>query len=59
VVTTNRGGRELSAREIARIHEQYADGRHRPPFGVCIDNCQQTPEETARQILPKLFLRGR
>lgn len=51
---TDRGTRPLTAHERRRIREQYADGRHRPSFGIAIDNSAQTPNETARQILAHL-----
>jgi hypothetical protein len=51
VAITNRGTRELSAHEIRRIHEQYAQDRHQPGFGISIDNSTLPPEETAAQIL--------
>ncbi len=51
VALTNRGTRELTEWELRRIPELYAEGIHRPAFGIIIDNAQQTPEETARQIL--------
>ncbi len=50
VALADRGERMLSAHERRRIREQYADGRHCPPFGVCIDNTAQTPAETAAAI---------
>jgi hypothetical protein len=51
IAITNRGTRDLSAREIRRIQEQYTHGRHQPPFGECIDNSRLDPEETAASIL--------
>ena len=51
---TDRGTRTLTDHERRRIREQYADNRHRPPFGIAIDNSAQTPEETARQILARI-----
>ncbi len=51
VVLTDRGQRPLSEHERRRIREQYADGRHCPPFGIRIDNTAQTPAETTAMIL--------
>ena len=51
VALADRGERTLSAHERRRIREQYADNRHCPRFGVCIDNTAQTPAETAAAIL--------
>lgn len=51
IALTNRGTRVLSAHERRRIQEQYADGRHQPPFGTWIDNSQLRPEDTAVHIL--------
>jgi hypothetical protein len=54
VAVTNRGTRELSAYEVRRIHEQYADGRHHPPFGETIDNTALSPAETATHLLRRI-----
>ncbi len=51
---TARGPRALTAHERRRIREQYADNRHRPAFGIAIDNSAQTPTETAHLILAHL-----
>jgi len=53
VALSDRGGgrRPLSEHERQRIVEQYADGRHNPPFGIRIDNSTYTPSETAERIL--------
>ena len=51
VALAERGERRLSDHERRRIREQYADNRHRPPFGITIDNGAQTPDETAAAIL--------
>jgi len=48
---TNRGTRELTGWERARIPYHYEMGINSPLFGVVIDNTRQTPEETAREIL--------
>lgn len=50
VALTDRGTRELTERERARVEYLYEAGIHRPPFGIVIDNSGQTPEETAREI---------
>lgn len=57
VVLTDRGQRQLSEHERRRIREQYADGRHRPPFGTRIDNTAQTPAETAATVLEYVRMR--
>lgn len=51
VALTNRGTRELTEWELRRIPYHYETGISAPPFGIIIDNTDQTPEETARQIL--------
>ena len=51
---TDRCGRYLSDDERRRIREQYHDNRHRPAFGIRIDNTAQTPEETATKIVQHL-----
>ncbi len=51
VALRDRGARRLSDHERARIRVQYADERHRPPFGHHIDNAALTPEATAAAIL--------
>jgi len=50
-VLTNRGARELSEWEKERIKYHYAVGIPSPDFGVIIDNTNQSPNETAEQIL--------
>src|SRR4051794_39995000 len=42
ITLTDRGERRLSEYERQRIREQYADRRHRPPFGVHLDTTSQT-----------------
>jgi NAD-dependent oxidoreductase involved in siderophore biosynthesis len=51
VALANRGGRALTEHERRRICEQYAAGRHRPPYGVVLDNGGQTADETVTAIL--------
>ena len=51
VALHDRGARRLGAHERARIRAQYADDRHRPPFGHHLDNAALTPEATAAAIL--------
>lgn len=46
----DRGGRALSDHERRRIREQYADGRHRPPFGSILDTTHLAVAETADAI---------
>ena len=48
---TNRGTRELTEWELSRIPQLYTEGISKPSFGATIDNTNQTPEETARQII--------
>ena len=50
----NRGNRELTEWETERIKHHYNIGIHKPTFGEIIDNSDQTPEETVRDILSKL-----
>src|SRR4051794_21356997 len=54
VAITKRGDPELSAWEIHRIHEQYADNRHQPFFGEAIDNSALSPADTATLILSRI-----
>ena len=58
VALTNRGTRELTEWELRRIPELYAEGIHIPAFGIIIDNADQTPEETAREILTMIGKNG-
>jgi len=51
---TNRGNRELDDWERQRINHHYNIGIHNPSFGEIIDNSDQTPKETAEQILIKI-----
>ncbi len=50
----NRGERELGKNESERIKHHYDVGIHNPSFGEIIDNTNQTPEETAKEILKNL-----
>jgi|CXWL01.1.fsa_nt_gi cytidylate kinase len=52
---TNRGARELSDWERERIQHHYDIGIHGPSFGEVIDNTGQTPEETFKYILARIF----
>ena len=52
---TNRGARELSDWEKARIQNHYDIGIHNPSFVEVIDNTEQTPEETSRYILARIL----
>lgn len=47
----NRGERELDEWEIKRVQHHYKIGIPSPNFGKIIDNSDQTPEETAKEIL--------
>lgn len=51
---TNRGARELDQKEIDRIHYHYSIGINNPGFGEVIDNSEQSPEETANEILERI-----
>lgn len=51
VVTKNRGNRELADWEVERIKKDYSEGFHQPDYGIVIDNSDQTPEETAKDII--------
>jgi hypothetical protein len=50
----NRGTRELTDWENERIIYHYNTGINNPSFGTIIDNTNQTPEETVKEILEKL-----
>jgi len=51
VSLTNRGTRRLTDWERSRIPYHYETNLNQPEFGIIIDNSEQTPDETARQIL--------
>jgi len=48
---TNRGTRKLDKKEVDRIHYHYSIGINNPGYGETIDNSEQSPEETANEIL--------
>jgi len=51
ICQTNRGTRELTTQEVKRIAEMYAEGRNAfPKSDIIIDNTNQTPEQTAKEI---------
>ncbi|MFA6076952.1 MAG: hypothetical protein WC735_02650 [Candidatus Paceibacterota bacterium] len=50
-ILTNRGTRKLTKWEEERIKHHYDIGIHNPSFGIVIDNTDQTPEETTKEIL--------
>ena len=54
-ILTNRGSRELNDLERERIKHHYDIGIHNPSFGIIIDNTNQTPEETTKDILAKIL----
>lgn len=54
IVSANRGSRELDEWEIERIKYHYKIGIQRPKFGEIIDNSNQFPEETLKEILKKI-----
>jgi hypothetical protein len=56
IALSDRGQRQLTAHERRRIVEQYADGRHCPPFGSRIDNTAQSPAATAAAVLGYVHL---
>jgi len=51
VSLTNRGARQLTDWERSRIPYHYETKLNEPEFGIIIDNSEQTPDETAREIL--------
>jgi chloramphenicol 3-O-phosphotransferase len=51
VSLTNRGTRQLTDWERSRIPFHYETRLNEPTFGIVIDNSEQTPDETAREIL--------
>lgn len=53
-VLKNRGNREITEWEKERIKHHYKIGIHKLSFGEIIDNTNQTPEETAEQILKNI-----
>ncbi len=54
VALSDRGERRLSEQERQRIRQQYAGGRHAPPFGRRIDNSDLTPQDTVNAIIRHL-----
>lgn len=50
VALSDRSDRELTDWEHDRIRELYDKGVHRPDFGTCIDNADQSPAETVDEI---------
>ncbi len=50
-ILMNRGGRELNSPEKERIKHHYNIGINNPSFGTIVDNTDQTPAETAGEIL--------
>lgn len=51
VLLTNRGDRELTAWERARINEMVTEGYGHPLFGAIIDNTHLNADETAARIV--------
>lgn len=51
IALTNRGTRELTEWEVSRIKYHYQIGINKPVFGKIIDNTNQSPTETADEIL--------
>ena len=51
VSLTNRGTRQLTDWERSRIPYHYETRLNEPTFGIVIDNSEQPPDETAREIL--------
>jgi len=51
VSLTNRGTRQLNDWERSRIPYHYETNLNQPDFGIVIDNSEQSPDETAREIL--------
>lgn len=54
---TNRGGRELTEKEINRIKHHYQIGINKPSFGKVINNTSQTPVQTAKEIMEYIELK--
>lgn len=54
IVTTNRGTRKLADWEIEQIKKTYANNFHKPDYGIIINNTNQTPEETLKEILKNI-----
>lgn len=54
VALRDRGGRRLTPHERHRIRQQYAAGRHTPPFGVRVDTGTLSPQETVAVIASHL-----
>lgn len=50
-VLTNRGERALTEAELERIKYHYSIGINNPAFGKNINNTNQTPSETAENIV--------
>lgn len=52
VCLQNRGTRELTGQEKERIYQMYDEGYQTPQFSdLIVDNTNQTPEETLKQII--------
>ena len=54
VAVSDRGQRQLSDRERARIREQYQSPHIDPGIGTVIDNSRQTPDETLADVRTSL-----
>lgn len=50
VAQSNRGQRQLSEWEVARVKYRYDSGIASPNFGHIIDNSELTPQQTVDQI---------
>ncbi|KKQ18786.1 MAG: hypothetical protein US33_C0045G0005 [Parcubacteria group bacterium GW2011_GWC1_36_9] len=53
-ILENRGPRRLTKWEKERIKHHYDIGIHNPLFGIIIDNTNQTPDETVKEILKNI-----
>ena len=60
VCLQNRGTRELDDWEIKRIKQMYQEGYQNPPCAdLIIDNSNQSPQETTKEIINFLAQRGK
>lgn len=58
VALSNRGSRELTPWQRARVVYHYAAGIHTPDFGLTVDNSDEAPGQTASRILALLNQEG-
>ena len=58
VCISNRGHRELESSEVERIRQMYQWRRQTDPVGLVVDNTEQSPDETAEEILSIIAAEG-